>query len=337
MRWNIRRLRLGFWVLTLLAAGFSGSKLLAIVQDKKKGLFDPRPPAFFQGIIESGRSSTEAEAPARMREIGDFERTWKSPINGYKPEPVVQRPKVDPNEVRIPDLRPIEDVLTLKNLTYSPEQSWCIAVFKYKDEDPAVSQEELVVPVGGALKYPYSEEPFLARLVRVTPEGAVVSWGGEEKTVRPPLAEDAAGAGDTASADTDEDVGLTDREREVLGKHRGREETMTLSELGPESYLVGTGDAAANTYEDWKSSIRARDQRTADGRSQVVVQSVPVRVQRAYGVQSGDVLVSINGVAMSSKTQAINYVTQYPDEPKYVVVIRRLGKEITKTFYPPQE
>ena len=144
----------------------------------------------------------------------------------------------------------------------------------------------------------------------------------------------------TPPADGDGDpalVGLTDRERNVLKKFSGRDETIKLSDLGDESYLVGGKERQEYSYEDWTTGVRIGTRRNQDGGEQVVIKSVRSNIGRTYGVQGGDVLISVNDVAMSSKTQAINYVRQNPDLPKYVVVIKRLGREITKTIYAPPD
>ena len=61
----------------------------------------------------------------------------------------------------------------------------------------------------------------------------------------------------------------------------------------------------------------------------------PGSVAYSYGVQSGDIIKSINGNPVSSKEQAINWVKAHPDLPRYDVVIERQGKELTKTYIPP--
>ncbi len=55
----------------------------------------------------------------------------------------------------------------------------------------------------------------------------------------------------------------------------------------------------------------------------------------SYGVQTGDVIKSINGNPVSSKEAAINWVKANPDLPRYDVEIERQGKIITKTYVPP--
>jgi type II secretory pathway component PulC len=208
---------------------------------------------------------------------------------------------------------------------------------QYLDDIKAVSMNEVILRVGSSLKYPFNEEPFLGSVKEIRPDAVVFAWGGGEEVISTRKSQGTE-SGTASSTGEERSATLSDREQELLARHQDSESSIRLDELGPENYLVGTADRrlVQEEYENLHNLVRLGEQTGPKGR-ELVIQHARPSLQKTYGVRDGDVLISINGVPVKSKNEAINYVRQNPDLPRYDVVLSRLGKEIQKTFYVPDD
>lgn len=335
-RMNVRRLRLMVWLLTVSVAVLAGRTFMSIYLDVKKGKYEPTPYSDYVAILSEGQK--ESRPLPKIPLLASYQTLWRSPINGYvPPEPVAVEP-TGPEEVK-PALQPIAEVLVVKMILCGADLA--MASVQYLDKsNPSVGIDENVLSPGAVLKPPYDEEPFLGKVVAIEVEGVTFDWGGEQVVLRPARLEDkpekglAAASQPRNSADND----LSTKEREVLDRHRDRAETMQLAELGANSYLVGQKDREffASSSEDVFREIRIGQNNSPRG-PEVTIQSASRRYSNSYGVQNGDTIVSINGVPVTSKSQAINWVRQNSELEKYTVVMRRRGKEISKTIFVPRD
>ncbi len=336
---NVRKLKILLWLGVIAVFGAAGLKAMFMFESWRRGDFHPKPQSTYIAIIEGGFESSEESTPTQddKKPHSHYTRMWESPLNGHIPDPPKppEPDEVEPTPVER-RLDPLEDILLVSNIMYSSRGDGLVAV-QYQDDEPIVSVDEYLLGPGSKLKFPHDEEPGFGEVLRIDPDAVVFSWGGEEVTLRP-----AVGGSHLAEKKEEKDAAssnLSDREQEALAKYRGSDDTVELKELGKDHFLIGRNVQSrfGNQQFDLGSMVRASNQKRGKGDSEVVIRTVRPEVSRTYGVQGGDVLISINGTPVSSKSQAINYVRQNPDEPKYEVVIQRLGKPITKVFYPPED
>jgi type II secretory pathway component PulC len=67
----------------------------------------------------------------------------------------------------------------------------------------------------------------------------------------------------------------------------------------------------------------------AGGKKMLRIDKVPPALGQ-HGVQDGDTLISIDGTAMSTKSEVVDYVKQHQNKPSYEVVFLRRGNRVTK-------
>jgi hypothetical protein len=333
---NIRRLKVLVWLLTAAAAGASGLKFFELYENVQAGVYEPEAASTFVNIISMGGETGEVEI-VKTPESEDYKVLWDCPINGHVKPKAVPKVEAEP-EPEVTSAEPIETQLEVKTIIYSPDGAVSLVFLAYKDDAPHVSQSEVVLQEGSRLKYPFDEEPYNASIAAIHADGVEILWAGEVHRLRPKKLEDLPTPGALPNTKPNVVRGLTDKERHVVQKFAKEERSLRLGQLGPESYLIGVRDRRLFS-SDAEAVLRDVRVREVDGPrgKEVMLSTVRRSYQQSYGVQNGDVLVSINGAPVTSKTQAINYVRQNPNQPKYDVVVRRQGKTISKTFYVPQD
>lgn len=113
--------------------------------------------------------------------------------------------------------------------------------------------------------------------------------------------------------------------------------------IGNGAYRIGTEDAK-EFAERWDSILsrdvrheRHKDPRTGkyDG---IEIKSVTAgSIAERHGAQSGDVIKSINGTAVTSPSEAIQFVKNHKDQySTWEVVVENKGRERTMVFHSPQ-
>jgi hypothetical protein len=334
LRVHVRQLRVLVWAGTVALSGAALWNAWQMIRKIRAKAYDPRSSTYFEQVIGSAAGSIPA-SEVKPAAWADYEQALvRCPINGYeakKPEPVLEEPKPEV----LPE-KPLSDVISVTAITCAPDDNGRVAV-KYKDETAKpVSRDEVVLKIGASLAYPYDGPPYNSRLKAIRSDSAIFEWCGREVETHPPRADDEdrkVAKGASAATRKPFDSSLTSEERRKLEENKSQEKTIAYA---PDSYVVGTKDydAVSANPEDYLKELRITEQRDANNRKEVAVG--PLRPNsvfvRNYGVQTGDVLVSINGEPVTSKAQAIEYVKAHDDLSKYVVVIRRKGREITKTY-----
>jgi hypothetical protein len=335
MRLQTRHWRALTWVATLGVACGAGAMLWTIVKNFRSGHYKSRSSSDFNDIIE------KAIGTIKKDQIGvtpktDYAHLWTSPINGHVKQP--DKPvAVIPVEPPKPTKKPIGEVLRVKAVTYAPDDKGRVVV-EYKDDSATAlaHTEQLILQVGAKLVQPYDAEPFVGSLKTIKSNAAVFLWCGEEieihPTLRTEMPRDAKPTKDKPGGKT-----LSDQDEKDLGQHKDAKETIAL---GNERYLVGSDDRDSmnKNGDKFLEDVTIKSRPGADKRPEVVLGGIRPKSTLAtnYGVQNDDVVVSINGNAVQSKNQAIQWARENPSLPRYDVVIRRKGKEITKTFLVPQ-
>ncbi len=336
MRLQTRHWRALTWVATLGVACGAGAMLWTIVKNFRGGHYRSRSSSDFNDIIE------KAIGTIKKDQIGvtpktDYARLWTSPINGYvkKETPKVEGPPPEPPK---PTKKPIGEVLRVKAVTYAPDDGGRV-VIEYKD-DSATSlarTDQLILQVSAKLVQPYDAEPFNGSLKTIKSNAAVFNWCGEEIEIHPTRKEEVPRDAKPKGPGGGKTAALSDQDEKDLGQHKDAKETIAL---GNERYLVGSDDRDSmnKNGDKFLEDVTIKSRPGADKKPEVVLGGIRPKSTLAtnYGVQNDDVVVSINGNAVTSKNQAIQWARENPNLPRYDVVIRRKGKEITKTFLVPQ-
>jgi hypothetical protein len=114
--------------------------------------------------------------------------------------------------------------------------------------------------------------------------------------------------------------------------------------ITPTKFRLGTEDAAfidQNYPEILTQEVSIenhRDPRTKQFDGIQVKGVKPDSIAARHGIQDGDVIKSINGHAVTSKEDAINFVKRNKDQyTEWVVEIWNKGQTRTVTYYPPKK
>jgi hypothetical protein len=310
--------------------------LWTIVKNFREGHYKSRSSSDFNTLIEQAPGTIKKDQIG-VTPINDYTRLWTSHYNGFVPKPPEpEKPAVV--DVPAPTKKPIGDVLSVKAVTYAPEDQGRV-VIEYK-EDKVMGDahtEQLILKVSAKLAYPYDAGVFNGSLKTIKANSAVFNWCGEEVELHPTrrdeLPRDPKPAGKAAKG-----VGSDPEDEKALALHKDAKETINL---GGERYLVGSDDRdnMNKNGDKFLEDMTIKTRTGADKKPEVVLGGIRPKSPLAtnYGLQNDDVVVSINGNAVQSKNQAIQWARENPNLPRYDVVIRRKGKEFTKTFLVPQK
>lgn len=328
---NIRKTKAIVWTLVVFTIAGILFVLVDIIKKDRRGDFKSKPTRVFLAKLQSGYSN-ERDTSAKSKDINDYYALWKNRIDGSR--------RKDPNaeaanrkKEEIPTNEPISNVLEVSMVLHSPaapEES-LVRILYTKDQTEEKSlTRHLWCKEGDSLKHPYDEPPRSGKIVRIEESQVVFSWFGEETTLGPKYFVSSA---DKALARNKGEEGIPE---DPASKYRNRPPQETV-EFKPGHYALSEneykdltqnyesilGDVSLATYrnpETGKESIKLGD-----------VNEGSVVYQR--GARKGDILISINGIPVSSKPAAVNYFKKNPNLGSYTIEIERQGRRIFKTFY----
>ncbi len=338
LRLQVRHWRLLVWAGTVALSGVAAFSLWQIYTRFRAKAYEPRSSVHFDQLIVDAAGSID-QREVKVADWKDYQPLVSCPINGYEPAPP---PKTEPTDVVAgpPPKKPLADVLTVTAITSATDDTGRIVV-KYKDDAVKAFKDEVVLKVGAMLAPPYEREPFDGRLKAIRVDSAVFDWCGEEVEVHPMRKEEGVTAAATpagAATHAKVDTTLTEVERKRLADTKGSEKSTPFP---PDCYVVGNKDYndMSARPDDYLKEARIGEVITANGKKEVVLGQLKPSgyLAKSYGVQPGDALISINGVALSTKAEAYKYVRDNGELSKYVVVLRRKGREITKTILVHRE
>lgn len=328
MSMHVRHWRVLAWLATAGMAAGAGVVLWNIVKNFRGGKYVAATTSHFADMIASTAGSIST-AEMRQATWKEYERLVQSPINGT--EPVKETKAVEVTAPPVPQKQKIDEALKLKAITFAPDDKGRV-VIEYKDDSvtSVASKDEIVLAIHGKLAGKYADDPFNGTLKSIAPDKAVFNWCGEDVELHPVKREEVP-KDKVAAAPTGKKGTLSAQDEKDLQTVTDK----TLN-LGNERYLVGTTDQKniSENGDKFLGEIRVAERPGANKKPEVVLGNVRPNsyVARTYGLQAEDVLVSINGTPVTSKSQGYQYVRENPDLPRYDVVIRRSGKEITKTI-----
>ncbi|MBM4015082.1 MAG: hypothetical protein FJ293_08995 [Planctomycetes bacterium] len=332
MQMHVRQWRGLLWVATLGLVGLAGWQGFGMWQRHGGGAYIAKDSAHFTGLIGEALGTIDQKSVS-IAEWRDYQKLVSVPINGYVPPPPAKPVVVDDTPAPISE-KPLADVLKVNAITEAPSGAGRVVV-KYKDETVKPLRDELILAVGGTLTYPYDGEPYHGKLKSIRGDSAIFEWFGKDVELHPTRREEGIksptvpGAG-TAAVET----GLTTAEQELLAAHKNAEKTVALPDDA--GFVIGNEDYStlSNKADEYLREARLSDAKDADGKKYYTVGMLrnTSYLAKTYGIQTGDQLISINGTPVNGKAQAYTYVRENSNLAKYVVVIRRKGKDVTKTI-----
>jgi hypothetical protein len=337
MQIHVRQWRGLLWVGTLALAAWAGLICWKIFDRQRSGGYEPRDANVFTQEISNALGTIDQKA-VKLAQWDDYKRLVSSPLNGHVKE--IVKP-VDPTPVgptKLPE-KPLTDVLKISAITSAPSEAGRVVV-KYKDDSVKPTRDELILGIGSTLTSPYDDDPYHGRLKAIHAGVAVFDWCGKEVELRPQRVEEgrkhsgpSAGGATAAVVDT----ALSDSEKEFLKQKVER--TITLP--NDAGYLIGSKDHAdlSSNARSYLNDLKLKEVANADGKKELTVGNMRANssMAKTYGVQAGDTLISINGTPASTEKDAYSYIRENGSLSKYVVVLRRKGKEITKTILVNRE
>jgi len=333
LRMHVRQLRMAIWVGTAGLTVLAGWNLWEILRKFRARSYEARTATHFEELIGGERGSID-QGEVKLADWKDYTALTKCPINGYVPEaPAPPAKPVD--DAGPPPEKPLTDVVTVTAVTSAPEDLGRVVV-KYKDDTVRPSsRDEVVLRIGALLAAPYDREPFNGRLKAIGPDSATFDWCGKDVELHPMRKEEAAHRADAAVPveKRNFDASLTAEERAQLEKHKTQEKTVSLT---PDTFIVGTSDynGFATNAENYLRDAKVTERKDASGKKEVVVGQIRPNsyLAQTYKIQADDALISINGTPVTTKASAYAYVRENDSLSKYVVVLRRRGREITRTI-----
>lgn len=258
-----------------------------------------------------------------------------------KVEKVVEPPKGPKVEDQPKPKKPVSDLLSVIYVQYHSRGDRSAALVKYRD--PALvtaPKAKTKLVLGDTLPKPY--EYVFVEAIEV--DGVSFAFSDDEERESEWL----------ETADFQEGVSLITPVGEggvVMPTEESRiSQTPTATPwrpsettpIGKNKWRIGTDDVEYIS-ENW-SEVLARDVRDRRHRDAAtgkydgieITDVSPGSFAERHGVEQGDVIKSINGHPVTSKTEAINFVKNNDDlYDSWEVIIERLGRDVSLTYEEP--
>ena len=337
---NIRKLKTLLWMFCLLAFVGAGYTFYDIWSGKKELRYKAREATYFHDLIQSkvGDVETRNDGPVYYSPER-YQGLWLARLDGSLP-PLPEEAVLGDGGNAVEQafvLPPISSVVNLGMIVYADKPLDRFVALTYVDAQPGVqagmSQQgkarRLHVSEGQALKAPYDEAPYFGKLLAIGRQSVTFQWGEHEEVVTPGLGSDGAQK-PIADWSFDEVVDLTAALDEVP------EESV---ELEPGKWVIGQNDLKlieddAHRILNEDLNIRSLPPSGESKRSSLELTHVePGSLPSRYGFASGDRIISVNGIPMTSLASATNWYKQNSTLPSYHVVYERLGAQKAMTIF----
>lgn len=328
---TIRKLKTLLWCLG--AAGFFAAAytFYGIWEAKQERQYEPKEDSYYHELIRRDLAEVAAEGASQAYYSKErYETVWKARIDGSVKElPKAEGSPADAAAANAqPALEPLDQVLRVSSIVWSedPLERW-ISVEYLQDTGAAAllggagKVNAIHVSEGGALRPPYDAAPYHGRVLGIETQSVSFQWGEAPVALTPSLGRDGKERPQTEFA-VRAAVDLTAAYGEAP------QETV---ELAPGSFLIGRKDRAELAADPQKVlrddlSLRSLPPGKDGGRSSLELTKVaPDSLPARYGFQSGDRIISVNGVPMVSEAAAINWYKANSDEPAYHIVYESRG------------
>lgn len=351
LRINIRKTKGLLWLGCLAALGYAGWSFYEIYEWDRTGKYKARSHAEIRGILESQQEASDAPQKQTFYPEKARKALWGARIDGSLPPPPVTQDDLD----RIKDQKPVKEplkaldqVLEINLIVWSPDASSRLIEVTYLEDkqggggsvagravtgsSASVSKENRMhLAEGELLRGEWGEGRYNGRVLAIGPQEARFHWGEDEATLTPQLG--VSGQGTPASEfDIPVEIDL------VAALDEAPETTITLDDG---SFVMGQ-DHLERIKNDGQSifeqEVTVRTVTQPD-RAHSFIELVNVQsgsVLDSYGFQSGDKIISVNGIPMPSLASAINWGKANSNLPSYTVVYERLGKQYTAVVHVKQ-
>lgn len=332
-RMNIRQTKGTVWMLNILAIICISFLFIMTYKEKKQGKFKPNDVKIYKKKLQEGLDENRDESRGGDININDYKAIWTAPISGIKKQ-VVERA---PEEIESgPDDTPLSDILQVQVIMKSSVASESRVRLFYSeietgDEKPF--KLDIWSAEGDELKPPYDVHPYFGKIKKIDSDRVIFTFRGEDVALTPVYVSPTGGeimSGGQSSVVT----GIPEEVRTRFPEPP--EETV---EYKPDHFYLSRKESnyfGTDYGKELKMSpiVAVKNKRT--GKTELKLTSVTENSMAAKrGFQSGDVLVSINGIPVHTKAGAINYFKQHPNQGTYVVEYKRNGRPMSKTFVVP--
>jgi len=329
---NVRKTKGILWMLNGLAVVGILFVLVTIVKKDRAGEFRSRSSEVFKKKLLS-EITANSHGTTRIRDINKYSALWKARIDGSPRKDLSKGGDTEPKPL-VPENEPIGNVLEITMLVYAPKDSHeskvCLHYLKEGEVKEVKSiRKKLWSREGDPLSPPYDAPPSKGKILKIEESRVVFSWFGKETALEP---KSFVSPADAAMGKTKDHTFPHD----PLKKYRKRPPKETL-EVKPGEYALSRKEYRLVTegYDQILKKVSLATYRNPKtGKESIKLGSVGKdSIVARRGFSTGDILISINGIPVSSKAGAINYFKQHPHEGKYTIEIERMGRRVYKTFY----
>lgn len=346
---NVRQIKSLSWLGALGLGGLLGWTLFGFIQEKDtlaKGVSQEEQLALLEAV---------KPPPPPKREAVSYEvvKMAFQKMNWAGTPPVIEEEGPDITEgTTEPEYRPMAELLQVQYLQVDRTGDRSLAWVKFLDADliaAASKAEDRILTIGESLASPWESISVKA----ISPGGVTFTFAGQE-----------GGGGDGGEARPDETLAASSFERStsgivkvgengVLSPNRGESigridptdfNPRVLTATGSGEYAMGW-DTAAEIEQNYTQILTSdlsyqsyRDPRTRKISGIEVTRVANGSIPAQAGLQEGEILKSINGHAVTSVSDAVNFVKQNADSTDiWVAVFERRGREFTRTYTSPPD
>ena len=324
LRVNIRKVKAAVWLLNILAVFCIVLVFITIYKKERSGQFKHRSSEDIRAKLVSEVVDV-SRGGDRVVNINRYSALWEARIDGSRKMEETAGPEPDDGLKAAND--PVDQVIEVAMIVSTPKapgESKVLLKYLKEVEERKEMFRDIWNGEGDPLKPPYDEPPCSGKILKIEPAAVTFSWFGKEVELGPKELQ--------SSADRAMSSGSFPQSPEM----RFRKPPSETVEFEPGKWAISRSEyqEVNQNYEtmlDQVGLVTIRNPET--GKKSIKLSSVDEdSIVYKRGFRSGDVLISINGFPVSSKSAAINYLKQHPDDGRYVVEIDRHGRRVTQTF-----
>ncbi len=326
LRLNIRQLKVLIWVLCTGVLLYDGWTFYTIFQKKQSNQYLSRSRDHFNDVLlQDVRAAGGTDTETAISSSDEFDVLWKCLVNGEDPNP--PKPVAEASQANLPppepELEELETVLEVSMIFYSTDALSRFAAIVYA-EDNGITRGDgkirrLHLSEGEPLREPYDEGPYFGKVLRIEEQSVVFQWGEEEVSVDPGLGYEGNGV---KVADV-----VIDRPKDVL---EGMDGPPARSlEVEPGVWVIGTIDRKelADDPSRLMDAVRVRTvvPKEQGNSSLELIEVDENSIVYKYGGRSGDRIISVNSIPMTSLSSAVSWFKQNDSLNSYDVLYERKG------------
>jgi len=323
---KVKSILWGFNVLAVLGVLFV---LVTILNKEREGEYKARSSVDFSNKMEAG-ATVERGGPRGRKDVLSYSSLWNARIDGSVRASLTEVANTDTS--LIPENEPLENVLELSMILHTPDAPEQSKVRVRYLKDVTVEKTlslDLWSKEGDHLKPPYDAAPSSGKILRIGEKQVVFAWFGREVVVGPKSFQSDA---DRNLATSRGEEGFPEDPLKTYRKNPP-EETEEFRE-GHFAISSQEYNQVTKGYEKLLDEVKLTTYSNPEtGKEAIKLASVEQdSLVHRRGFRRNDILISINGIPISSKAAAVNYFKQHPKEGRYVVEIDRMGRRVYKTF-----